>query len=289
MNCESCGRDVPAAATFCPYCSHRFEMEGQERTTPVPGEILETDGWAVATFIFGVLLFVPFAFLAALPAAIVARRRLKQHPHRQGKGLLYTGLLLALFAFLGQGLIGIVGATSYAVYKRSQGPDGRSRIQNTARQAHAMNETWAFQTLRTALENYYIQNNTYPLPSADFKLDAGKLFPDDGSRQRFMYNPLQGKTYRYNSDGDNWYIAASIVPGATEYVDVRQYSGKPEEYPGLDLLYDPSKDPGGKGDIWIVGPMPWPGNSPYDSMQDQYNEFIDEMEAYDIEEETRTE
>lgn len=253
MKCESCGRDVSNDATYCPYCNYHFTMNGVAHTVPEPGEIRETDGWAVATFIFGILVFVPLVFLAVIPSALIARLRLKKSPHKQGKGLMIAGLLIAFFSFVIQIVAALFIVTVYIVSSSQAGKE----VGNIFRNTQIAQERYAFQQLRAAMENYIIDHGTYPAPTEDFRFDKD-TFPREKKDSQPYFIPLDVSPYRYNTDGSGWYIVAFTPAGATEYVDVSKYDGHPEQFPGLDLIYDPTNGTASRGDLWMVGPNQWP-------------------------------
>ncbi len=122
-------------------------------------------------------------------------------------------------------------------------------------------------SLSVALESFFIDNNTYPLPLEGQSID--KVGIKTSSRTIRLTTPVRYITkipkdpfskesgyYHYHSDGKNFYILASDGPDQKPDFDVKQYDpGKGSKKNDLKTFtYDPSNGLNSRGDLFKVGP-----------------------------------
>lgn len=122
--------------------------------------------------------------------------------------------------------------------------------------------------LATALEMFFIDNNTYPLALEGRTIDKAGIKVGEGERARIVrlttpisyisqippdpFNP-DGNTYRYFSDGISSYVLVSDGPDQKPDYDERQYKG--ERLSDLNqFAYNPAQGEESSGDIIRVGP-----------------------------------
>ena len=134
--------------------------------------------------------------------------------------------------------------------------------------------------LSTALEKFYIENNTYPIPSESHLIsDASHTVSQSGNTKSLylttpyaylssmVFDPFigNGRTYqyRYYSDGKNWYILASNGPDWD--IDLTEDSF-PEPFTAENIrlnhpsklmqkfIYNASNGAGSNGDLIRIGP-----------------------------------
>lgn len=123
-------------------------------------------------------------------------------------------------------------------------------------------------TLRTALETFFIDNNTYPLALEGRTIGEAGIKLGEGADARIVrltkpvtyikalptdpFNP-DGNTYRYFSDGKSYWVLVSDGPDQKADYDEREYKG--ERLSELkEHVYDRASGEKGSGDIIRVGP-----------------------------------
>ncbi len=125
--------------------------------------------------------------------------------------------------------------------------------------------------LASALESFFIDNNTYPLPLVGDRIDCAgikigrtpqgryvRLTTPVAYISRIPADPFDfaGKAYRYFGNGNAWYILVSNGPDMKPDFDVTTYN--PDEGVGRDQLlpftYHPSNGLSSAGDIFHAGP-----------------------------------
>lgn len=268
MKCPQCQWDVSNVASLCPNCGFEFTDDSPEAFEPTRGAIRDTDGWAVTAFISSLLFFIPLTFLLVIPCAVIGFLRLKDEPERQGRGLIVAALLLGLLSFLGQSTVGALSVAVYRARERASTSSFNSGIASMGQAMREMETMFILQDLTAlhgAMTYYYTDFAAYPEPTESNRLPEEAW---DEIKGIIMSEPTlaqagalefytQRRNLRYNSDGETWYIFLHDRDNANLDVDVAQFEGDPDVYPGLDRLYDPTNGLGSSGDLWITGPDLW--------------------------------
>ena len=94
--CAACGNSLSAEDRFCRICGRAVDaLSPSIPSAPAYSGPSETSGKAVASLIFGLLFFVPLAFLVAVVFGHLALSDIKKSAGRlKGQGLAITGLVL---------------------------------------------------------------------------------------------------------------------------------------------------------------------------------------------------
>lgn len=96
--CTACGNGIGSDDKFCRVCGYPAPATGSTTAAAPPPSspvgATATSGKAVASFVFGLLFFVPFSFLAAIVFGHLALSEIKKSAGRlKGEGLAITGLI----------------------------------------------------------------------------------------------------------------------------------------------------------------------------------------------------
>ncbi len=123
-------------------------------------------------------------------------------------------------------------------------------------------------TLATALEMFLIDNNQYPVPQDGNTIDKAEIKYGD-TRVITLTSPVRyirelpkdpfsakNETYRYNSNGKDWWILASDGPDGKPSLDLKKYDSTQnfgqEEL--KEYTYHPSNGVTSSGDLFRTGP-----------------------------------
>jgi type IV pilus assembly protein PilA len=146
--CPRCSTSVQDQVSFCPSCGNAFASVPGTGGLPVAGAMPpgypayaayngpeENSGKAVASLVFGLLFFIPFAFVAAIVLGHMAHSEIKKSAGRlKGQGIATAGLVLGYGTVLFIPFILIIAAIA---------------IPNLLRARMAANEASAIGILRT--------------------------------------------------------------------------------------------------------------------------------------------
>lgn len=146
--CPRCSTSVQDQVSFCPSCGNAFASVPSVSGLPVPGAMPpsyaahpayhgpeENSGKAVASLVFGLLFFIPFAFVAAIVLGHMAHSEIKKSAGRlKGQGIATAGLVLGYGTVLFIPFLLIIAAIA---------------IPNLLRARMAANEASAIGILRT--------------------------------------------------------------------------------------------------------------------------------------------
>lgn len=92
MKCPNCGAGTELEDSFCPECGGRLREDMKA---------FATSGYAIASLVFGILFFIPFAPLLAILFGIIAFVKIHNDQNLSGKGMAIMGIILGfLFIFL---------------------------------------------------------------------------------------------------------------------------------------------------------------------------------------------
>ena len=92
MECSECGTKVHSDDYFCPECGEKLK-EGKKQVT--------TSGFAIASLIFGILFFIPFAPFLAILFGIIALVKIRSNKNFSGTGMAIAGIIIgSLVMFL---------------------------------------------------------------------------------------------------------------------------------------------------------------------------------------------
>lgn len=273
MKCERCKWDVSDVADFCPNCGMQFVDERGHVILATKGEVRDTDGWAVAAFIFSLLFFIPLAILLVIPCAIVSFIRHRKHRKEQGQGLAAAALVIGALVFILQAGIATVGYGVYYASTRPPSPAGGGggpAISSMGQAVRANVEMvhMDMMALRSALSLYYADYAVYPPPTEDYRFprEAFKLLQAEAQNSGNMYMGSALQYYapyenlHYNSDEESWYLVVHDLHKTSLDIDLSQYEGDPATYPGRDLIYDPTNGMESRGHVWMSGPDGWNEN-----------------------------
>lgn len=136
-SCPACGNSVAAEDKFCRVCGREIRaVPAASPTAPgVPAPPPATSGKAVASLIFGLLFFIPLAFVAAIVFGHIALSEIKRSAGRlAGEGMAIAGLVLGYLWIVGIPIILILAAIA---------------IPNLLRARMAANEASAVASVRT--------------------------------------------------------------------------------------------------------------------------------------------
>jgi len=128
--CVKCGKTIPEAAQFCPYCGGKV---------PVPGTAPEfeperTSGMAIASLVLGILGFVTFGVTGLIGAGlgIIALIQIDRSQGKLGgKGLAVAGTALSGITVIS---IPIVSAIMFPVFARARESSRQAACQSNLKQ-----------------------------------------------------------------------------------------------------------------------------------------------------------
>lgn len=137
--CPGCGNTIEAGDRFCRVCGRDASASAagvsSPSMAPLPTGPAETSGKAIASLIFGLLFFVPFAFLAAIVFGHISLSEIRKSAGRlTGEGMAWAGLILGYIWIAGIPIFLIMAAIA---------------IPNLLRARMAANESSAVALVRT--------------------------------------------------------------------------------------------------------------------------------------------
>jgi len=136
--CAACGNSMTAEDRFCRVCGREVPAApgaSPSSVSPVPAFPPQNSGKAIASLVFGLLFFVPLAFVAAIVFGHVALSEIKRSAGRlKGEGMAIAGLVLGYLWIASVPVILIVAAIA---------------IPNLLRARMAANEASAVASVRT--------------------------------------------------------------------------------------------------------------------------------------------
>ena len=150
--CAQCGNTLTADDKFCRACGRTVDGGGPALMTPgpppVPAAPPQNSSKAILSLVCGLLIFVPFAFVAAIVFGHMGLSEIKKSAGRlKGEGMAIGGLVLGYMWLAGIPIILIIAAIA---------------IPNLLRARIAANESSAVASLRTLTVAEITYNSTYP-------------------------------------------------------------------------------------------------------------------------------
>ncbi len=251
--CNHCGRPLQVDSRFCPFCGVINDPDiiarqaGFASSGRASGHISSHARYARLA---GFLFFVPFNFIVAVILATIALTRIAQSDGRLGgRDQAITGIMLALVSSVFQGFLVFLLANAGII---PLSIPQRFLIDPNATPQAVENE---MRVIAMALERHRDANYEYPKPAQYSDDLPNDLIAYLRRVYRDPYRPDGTRAYRYNASEDKWWILASVGPDLEPDIDVSLYEGKPEDYPGRTLTYDPTNGVTSPGDLWIAGPF----------------------------------
>lgn len=135
--CTRCGSSIDDQDQFCRKCGAQAAALAPPASAPpmVPTGSAQTSGKAVASLVFGLLFFVPFAFVAAVIFGHIGLSEIRKSAGRlKGNGLAIAGLVLGYMWVVSIPIVLIIAAIA---------------IPNLLRARMAANESSAVAAIRT--------------------------------------------------------------------------------------------------------------------------------------------
>lgn len=106
--CANCGKEISPAARACPQCGH---PAGVATATAVEPHVQPpTEGFAVASLACSIAGILGVFFVGSILGIVfshVARRKLREHPGREGEGLATAGLIIG-WVGIALGILGLI-------------------------------------------------------------------------------------------------------------------------------------------------------------------------------------
>jgi len=156
--CKQCGSSIANEDQFCRKCGAQSSaVAAPAGVTPfAPATPAQTSGKAIASLVFGLLFFVPSAFVAAVIFGHLGLSEIKKSAGRlKGEGLAIAGLVLGYMWVVSIPIILIIAAIA---------------IPNLLRARMAANESSAvaaIRTINTAEVSYFGSHNAYACSLSD--------------------------------------------------------------------------------------------------------------------------
>jgi type IV pilus assembly protein PilA len=149
--CAACGNSLAADDKFCRVCGRSTDaaaMAGPAVAPLPPGTVPETSGKAILSLVSGLLIFIPFAFVAAIVFGHLALSEIRKSAGRlKGEGLAMAGLVLGYVWIAGIPIILIIAAIA---------------IPNLLRARMAANESSAVASVRTLVTAEITYSSSHP-------------------------------------------------------------------------------------------------------------------------------
>lgn len=170
MFCSNCGASIAENAPFCSTCG-RPAQNLLQNAPPPPSATgyagpQQTDGKATGSLLLGILSFLGFFILAAIPAIVLghlSRKDIRESRGRlKGDGMALAGLIMGYINVAFIPVILIIAAIA---------------IPNLRRARMAANESFAITTLRTINTSQVTYSTTY---GKSYAMDLATLGPGPG-------------------------------------------------------------------------------------------------------------
>ncbi len=264
MQCPKCQKEVPEGNTFCSQCGAIISSSNE------PVVKVENSKMAITAMVLGILGLVTLCVgigvlfgITGLVLGIMSFMKIhKSHGKITGEGYAIAGIVTGGVIVVMLPIIGILAAIAIPNFLQAQ---VRAKVSRAKAEQ---------QSLATALESYYIDNNRYPLPDYDAQGKSiiphvlttpvayiSSLWKDPFSNSSTGYYGY-GVHNKSSDDTTEGWVVTSLGPD-----NVDGYTGQPfphskawsDEALGFPLYtsgltYDPSNGTTSAGDIWRRGP-----------------------------------
>ncbi|WP_269522141.1 DUF4190 domain-containing protein [Coraliomargarita parva] len=163
----------------------------------------KTCGMAVASFLFGILFFVPFGFLLAIIFGFIALSRIKDsNGELKGKGLAIAGLVLGFGWVAIIPIVGLLAAMAIPAFQKVRETSMEKMMENNARMISSASQQYMLENgvssvgFDALLQEYLPETffNELNQPGADTTVEL-----QNGSFE--LINPQFGRRYVFDSDG----------------------------------------------------------------------------------------
>jgi len=196
--CAACGAGIAPEDALCPACGkHPLAAPGPVSPTLPPNFTPQTSGKAIASLVFGILFFIPFAFLAAVIFGHLGLSEIRKSAGRlKGEDIARAGLILGYVWFAAVSIVLIIAAIA---------------IPNLLRAKRAANEASAVASIRRIITAEIA--HSVAKPKVGFTCSMSDLRdwvdPSIASGQKYGYK-LEVLDCQTNADGavDRYHIVA---------------------------------------------------------------------------------